>query len=68
MAFIFQKVVNLQNKKTTDVAAAYIADNLFTKNGNSSFFKLKICGFTDRNILDISCKLVKYFLDFPLWE
>ena len=26
------------------LAAAYIADNLCTKNGNSSFFKLKIRG------------------------
>ena len=26
------------------LAAAYIADNLWTKNGNSSFFKLKIRG------------------------
>ena len=23
---------------------------------------------TNRNILDISCQLVKYFLDFPHWE
>ena len=26
------------------LAAAYVADNLCTKNGNSSFFKLKIRG------------------------
>ena len=24
--------------------------------------------FTDRNILEDSYKLVKHFLDFPLWE
>ena len=30
------------------LAAAYIADNLCTKNGNSSFFKLKIRGLETR--------------------
>ena len=33
-------------------AAAYITDNLCTKNGNSSFFKPKICGLYTRAVTD----------------
>ena len=42
------------------LAAAYIADNLCTKNENSSFFKLKEIIETIGNILDASNMFVSF--------
>ena len=42
------------------LAAAYIADNLCTKNGNSSFFKLKIRGFKSRAAYDGARTVYEY--------
>ena len=42
------------------LAAAYIADNLCTKNGNSSLFKLKIRGFKSRAAYDGARTVVTY--------
>ena len=52
------------------LAVAYIADNLFTKNGNTSFFKPKIRGFYSRAVTDqerVIMARVRY-LKFQLLE
>ena len=50
------------------LAAAYIADNLCTKNGNSSFSKLKIRGFKSRAAYDGARTVITFVSYQPYCE
>ena len=48
--------------------ARYSSIMYFQMGVNEIYFRLNSLTNTDKNIVDKFCQLVKYFLDFPLWE